>query len=47
MNLEEMSEIMKSSLGIRDNVVGVKLFKKEDEIPRISIPLRGLSGTVL
>lgn len=39
MNLEEMSEIMKSSLGIRDNVVGVKLFKKEDEIPKDLDPI--------
>jgi len=34
MNLEEMSEIMKSSLGIRDNIVGVRLFKSETEIPK-------------
>jgi uncharacterized protein (DUF169 family) len=34
MNLEEMSGIMKSSLGIRDNIVGVRLFRKEEEIPK-------------
>jgi uncharacterized protein (DUF169 family) len=34
MNLEEMSDIMKSSLGIRDNIVGVRLFKSEEEIPK-------------
>jgi len=30
---------MKSSLGIRDNVVGVKLFKSEDEIPKDLDPI--------
>jgi len=34
MNLEEMSDILKSSLGIRDNVVGVRLFKSDAEIPK-------------
>ncbi len=34
MNLEEMSDILKSSLGIRDNIVGVRLFKSEAEIPQ-------------
>lgn len=34
MNLEEMSEIMKSSLGIKDNIVGVRLFKSGEEIPK-------------
>jgi uncharacterized protein (DUF169 family) len=34
MNLEEMSDILKSSLAIRDNIVGVKLFKNEAEIPK-------------
>lgn len=34
MNLEEMSGILKSSLGLRDNVVGVRLFRSEDEIPK-------------
>ncbi|HNX40290.1 MAG TPA: DUF169 domain-containing protein [Methanothrix sp.] len=34
MNLEEMSSILKSSLGIRENIVGVKLFKSEAEIPK-------------
>ncbi len=34
MNLEEMSDILKSSLGIRDNIVGVRLFKSEEEIPQ-------------
>lgn len=33
MNLEEMSDIMKASLGIRENLVGVALFKREAEIP--------------
>ena len=34
MNLEEMSDVLKSSLGIRDNIVGVRLFKSEAEIPK-------------
>jgi uncharacterized protein (DUF169 family) len=34
MNLEEMSDIMKTSLGIRDNIVGVRLFKREEDIPK-------------
>jgi uncharacterized protein (DUF169 family) len=34
MNLEEMSGILKSSLGLRDNVVGVRLFKSDAEIPK-------------
>lgn len=34
MNLEEMSNIMKGSLGIKDNIVGVALFKSEAEIPK-------------
>ena len=34
MNLEEMSDIMKASLGIRDNIVGVALFKREEDIPK-------------
>ena len=34
MNLEEMSDILKSSLGIRENIVGVRLFKSEAEIPK-------------
>ncbi len=34
MNLEEMADIMKSSLGIRDNIVGVALFKSEKDIPK-------------
>ncbi len=34
MNPEEMSDIMKESLGIRDNIVGVKLFKSEEDIPK-------------
>lgn len=34
MNLEEMSQIMKSSLGIKDNIVGVRLFRSEAEIPK-------------
>ncbi|MDM7934727.1 MAG: DUF169 domain-containing protein [Methanothrix sp.] len=33
MNLEEMSSIMKSSLGIKENIVGVRLFRNEAEIP--------------
>jgi uncharacterized protein (DUF169 family) len=34
LNLEEMSDILKSSLGIKDNIVGVKLFKNTEEIPK-------------
>jgi uncharacterized protein (DUF169 family) len=34
MNLEEMSGILKSSLGLRDNIVGVRLFRSEAEIPQ-------------
>jgi uncharacterized protein (DUF169 family) len=34
MNLEEMSDIMRESLGIRDNIVGIALFKKEEDIPK-------------
>jgi uncharacterized protein (DUF169 family) len=34
MNLEEMSDILKSSLGIRENIVGVRLFRTEDQIPK-------------
>ncbi len=34
MNLEEMSGVLKSSLELRDNVVGVRLFKSESEIPK-------------
>ncbi|MDD1723219.1 MAG: DUF169 domain-containing protein [Methanothrix sp.] len=34
MNLEEMSGVLKSSLGLSDNVVGVRLFKSESEIPK-------------
>lgn len=34
MNLEEMSDIMKASLGIKDNIVGVKLFKSGEKIPK-------------
>jgi uncharacterized protein (DUF169 family) len=34
MNLEEMSGILKSSLGIKDNIVGVRLFNSEAEIPK-------------
>lgn len=34
MNLEEMSQIMKSALGIRENIVGVALFKREEDIPK-------------
>jgi len=33
MNLEEMSDILKASLGLRDNPVGIKLFTKEEDIP--------------
>lgn len=39
MNLEEMSDILKSSLGIRDNIVGVRLFKSEGEIPKDLDPI--------
>lgn len=34
MNLEEMSVVLKSALGLSDNVVGVRLFKSESEIPK-------------
>lgn len=34
MNLEEMSEILKQTLGLRDNIVGVTLFKREEDIPK-------------
>ncbi len=34
MNLEEMSQIMKSTLGIEDHIVGVALFKREEDIPK-------------
>jgi uncharacterized protein (DUF169 family) len=34
MNLEEMSQIMKSALGIKDHIVGVALFKREEDIPK-------------
>ena len=34
MNLEEMSDIMKETLGIKDNIVGVTLFKREEDIPK-------------
>ena len=34
MNLEEMSDIMKAALGIEDNIVGVALFKREEDIPK-------------
>jgi len=34
MNLEEMSDVLKSSLGIHDNIVGVRLFKSVAEIPK-------------
>jgi uncharacterized protein (DUF169 family) len=34
MNLEEMSEVLKTALGIRDNIVGVTLFKDKGDIPK-------------
>lgn len=34
MNLEEMAQILKSSLGISENIVGVRLFSKEEQIPK-------------
>jgi uncharacterized protein (DUF169 family) len=34
MNLEEMSDIIKTTLGITDSIVGVKLFKREEDIPK-------------
>lgn len=34
MNLEEMSDTLKESLGIKDNIVGVTLFKREEDIPK-------------
>jgi len=33
MNLEEMSQILKSSLGISENIVGVRLFSRGEQIP--------------
>jgi uncharacterized protein (DUF169 family) len=39
MNLEEMSDTLKTTLGLRDNVVGVKLFKREEDIPKDIEPL--------
>lgn len=33
MNLQEMSDILRASLGIDENIVGVRLFKSEGEIP--------------
>ena len=34
MNHEEMSDIMKETLGIRDNIIGVTLFRREEDIPK-------------
>ena len=34
MNLEEMSNTLKTTLGITDSIVGVKLFKREEDIPK-------------
>jgi uncharacterized protein (DUF169 family) len=34
MNLEEMAGVLKSALGIKENIVGIKLFKNEAEIPK-------------
>jgi uncharacterized protein (DUF169 family) len=34
MNLEEMADIMKRTLGIKDNIVGIALFKSEEAIPK-------------
>jgi uncharacterized protein (DUF169 family) len=34
MRLEEMSEILKASLGLNTNPVGVVLFKREEDIPK-------------
>jgi len=33
INLEEMSQILKSSLGISENIVGVRLFSRGEQIP--------------
>jgi len=34
MNLEEMSNALKVSLGLRDNPIGIALFKREEDIPK-------------
>ena len=34
MNLEEISDALKTSLHLRDNPVGVALFKREEDIPK-------------
>ena len=34
MNLNEMSDVLKTSLGLKDNPVGVALFKQEEDIPK-------------
>lgn len=39
MNLEEMSDTLKTTLGLKDNIVGVKLFKREEDIPKDIEPL--------
>ncbi|HWQ20852.1 MAG TPA: DUF169 domain-containing protein [Methanotrichaceae archaeon] len=44
MRLDEMSDILKTSLGLNDNPVGVALFRREEDIPKelavIERPLR-------
>lgn len=39
MNLEEMAGVLKASLGINENIVGVKLFKSEEQIPKDLAPM--------
>lgn len=39
MNLEEMAGILKASLGIGENIAGVKLFKSEEQIPKGLAPM--------
>jgi uncharacterized protein (DUF169 family) len=34
MNLNEISDVLKTSLGIKDSPVGVALFKREEDIPK-------------
>jgi uncharacterized protein (DUF169 family) len=34
MNLEDMSDIMKTALGMEHNIVGVTLFTREEDIPK-------------
>ena len=34
MNLNEISDVLKISLGIKDSPVGIALFKQEEDIPK-------------